>query len=120
MKKIALALLGTAMQTSGEKMPDHQEVLTFTSDAITDAFIAESFAAPRAAGGHGRCAQGGAARSGRANRRLHGGPSSRSVGEGSACGDGAGRHAADAARGAPPLAQVNAGGSRQRAADPRG
>ena len=42
MKKTALALLGTAMQTYGEKMPDHQEVLTFTSDAITDAFVAET------------------------------------------------------------------------------
>ena len=42
MKKTALALLGTAMQTYGEKMPDHQEVLTFTSDAISDAFMAES------------------------------------------------------------------------------
>jgi alkylation response protein AidB-like acyl-CoA dehydrogenase len=42
MKKVALALLGTAMQTYGEKMADQQEVLSFTSDAITDAFTAES------------------------------------------------------------------------------
>ena len=42
MKKTALALLGTAMQTYGEKMPDHQEVMSFTSDAMIDAFMAES------------------------------------------------------------------------------
>jgi hypothetical protein len=42
MKKTALAMLGTAMQTYGDKMGDQQEVLSFASDAITDAFIAES------------------------------------------------------------------------------
>ena len=42
MKKTALAILGTAMQTYGEKMADQQEVLSFASDIITDAFIAES------------------------------------------------------------------------------
>ena len=42
MKKTALAILGTAVQTYGEKMGDQQEVLSFASDAITDAFMAES------------------------------------------------------------------------------
>jgi alkylation response protein AidB-like acyl-CoA dehydrogenase len=42
MKKTALAILGTAMQTYGEKMTDQQEVLSFASDVITDAFVAES------------------------------------------------------------------------------
>jgi alkylation response protein AidB-like acyl-CoA dehydrogenase len=42
MKKAALMVLGTAMQTYGEKMGDQQEVLSFASDMITDAFIAES------------------------------------------------------------------------------
>ena len=42
MKKAALALLGTAMQTYGDKMADQQEVLSFTSDVIIDAFTAES------------------------------------------------------------------------------
>jgi len=42
MKKAALAMLGTAMQTYGETMGDQQEVLSFASDAIADAFIAES------------------------------------------------------------------------------
>jgi len=42
MKKAALAILGTAMQTYGEKMADQQEVLSFAADMITEAFIAES------------------------------------------------------------------------------
>jgi alkylation response protein AidB-like acyl-CoA dehydrogenase len=42
LKKVALAILGTAMQTYGEKMADQQEVLSFASDVITDAFVAES------------------------------------------------------------------------------
>ena len=42
MKKVALALVGTAMQTYGETMADQQEVMSFTSDVIIDAFTAES------------------------------------------------------------------------------
>ena len=42
MKKVALAVLGTAMQTYGEKLADHQEVLLFTADIITESFLAES------------------------------------------------------------------------------
>ena len=42
MKKVALAVLGTAMQTYAEKLPDQQEVLCFTADIIIDAFLAES------------------------------------------------------------------------------
>ena len=42
MKKIALAVLGTAMQTYADKMADEQEVLSFASDIITDTFTAES------------------------------------------------------------------------------
>jgi alkylation response protein AidB-like acyl-CoA dehydrogenase len=42
MKTTALAILGTAMQTYGQKMVDQQEVLSFASDMITDAFVAES------------------------------------------------------------------------------
>jgi hypothetical protein len=42
MKKVALALVGTAMQTYGEKMAEQQEVMSFTSDVIIDAFTAES------------------------------------------------------------------------------
>ena len=42
MKKVALAVLGTAMQTYGEKLADEQEVLSFASDILMDAFVAES------------------------------------------------------------------------------
>jgi alkylation response protein AidB-like acyl-CoA dehydrogenase len=42
MKKVALAVLGTAMQTYMMSLPDQQEVLSFTSDILMDAFIAES------------------------------------------------------------------------------
>jgi alkylation response protein AidB-like acyl-CoA dehydrogenase len=42
MKKVALMVLGTAMQTYGETMADEQEVLSWTSDIIADAFAAES------------------------------------------------------------------------------
>ena len=42
MKKVALMVLGTAMQTYGEKLADEQEVLSSTSDIVADAFAAES------------------------------------------------------------------------------
>jgi alkylation response protein AidB-like acyl-CoA dehydrogenase len=41
-KKVALAVLGTAMQTYGERVSDEQEVLTWTADILMDAFAAES------------------------------------------------------------------------------
>jgi alkylation response protein AidB-like acyl-CoA dehydrogenase len=42
MKKIALMVLGTAMQTYGEKMADEQEVLMAAADIITDVYASES------------------------------------------------------------------------------
>jgi alkylation response protein AidB-like acyl-CoA dehydrogenase len=42
MKKTALMVLGTAMQTFGEKLNDQQEVLTLVADVIIDVFAAES------------------------------------------------------------------------------
>ena len=42
MKKVALAVLGTAMQTYMANLPDQQEVLSFTSDILMDAFVGES------------------------------------------------------------------------------
>jgi len=42
LKKVALVVLGTAMQTYGEKLTDQQEVLTLASDIIMDVFAAES------------------------------------------------------------------------------
>jgi len=42
LKKVALVVLGTAMQTYGEKLSDEQELLTLASDIIIDVFAAES------------------------------------------------------------------------------
>jgi len=41
-KKVALMVLGTAMQRYGEKLADEQEVLTVAADIIIDVFGAES------------------------------------------------------------------------------
>jgi alkylation response protein AidB-like acyl-CoA dehydrogenase len=41
-KKVALMVLGTAMQTYGEKLTEQQEVLTLTADIIIDVFASES------------------------------------------------------------------------------
>ncbi len=42
LKKVALMVLGTAMQTYGEKLTDEQEVLTLAADIIIDVYAAES------------------------------------------------------------------------------
>src|SRR3954464_140992 len=42
MKKVALMVLGTAMQTYGEKLADEQEVLMAAADIIIDVFASES------------------------------------------------------------------------------
>ena len=41
-KKAALMVLGTAMQTYGERLPDQQEVLGFAADILIDTLVAES------------------------------------------------------------------------------
>ncbi len=41
-KKVALMILGTAMQRYGEKLTDEQEVLTSAADIIIDVFCSES------------------------------------------------------------------------------
>jgi hypothetical protein len=50
-KKVGLMLLGTAMQTYGDKVSDEQEILSWTSDVLMDTFAAES-AVLRALQGH--------------------------------------------------------------------
>ena len=42
MKKAALMVLGTAMQTYGAKLADEQEVLSRAADIIMDVYAAES------------------------------------------------------------------------------
>jgi alkylation response protein AidB-like acyl-CoA dehydrogenase len=59
MKKVALMVLGTAMQTYAETLADQQEVLSWTADIIIDAYAAESTllrAAQAPAGLHGDAA----------------------------------------------------------------
>jgi len=45
MKKVALMVLGTAMQTYGEKLADEQEVLTVSADILIDVFACDSVVA---------------------------------------------------------------------------
>jgi alkylation response protein AidB-like acyl-CoA dehydrogenase len=41
-KKVVLMVLGTAMQTYGEKLVDQQEVLSYTADIIAETYASES------------------------------------------------------------------------------
>jgi alkylation response protein AidB-like acyl-CoA dehydrogenase len=41
-KKVALMVLGTAMQTYGQKLTDEQEVLSYAADILIDIYAAES------------------------------------------------------------------------------
>ena len=57
-KKVVLMVLGTALQTWGEKVSEEQEVLTYLADIVIDTFAAESAALrARAAAGGGLEAQ---------------------------------------------------------------
>ena len=51
MKKTALMVLGTAMQTYGEKLADQQEILSLAADILIDVFAAESTVLRAAAAG---------------------------------------------------------------------
>ena len=51
MKKAALMVLGTAMQTYGEKLADQQEILSLAADIIIDVYAAESAALRAVSGG---------------------------------------------------------------------
>jgi alkylation response protein AidB-like acyl-CoA dehydrogenase len=52
-KKVVLMVLGTAMQTYGEKLTDEQEVLSYIADIVSETYAAESavLRAQQAAGG---------------------------------------------------------------------
>jgi alkylation response protein AidB-like acyl-CoA dehydrogenase len=54
MKKVALMILGTAMQTYAEQLADQQEVLSITADIILDVYAAESVVLRAIAAGEGR------------------------------------------------------------------
>jgi alkylation response protein AidB-like acyl-CoA dehydrogenase len=54
-KKVGLMILGTGMQTCGEKLSDEQEVLSYAADILIDIYAAESAvlrARQAAAAGH--------------------------------------------------------------------
>jgi hypothetical protein len=54
-RKVGLMVLGTAMQTYGQKLQDEQEVLGYSSDILIDLFASDSAvlrAAAAAASGH--------------------------------------------------------------------
>ncbi|MEN3339832.1 MAG: hypothetical protein V7647_3508 [Acidobacteriota bacterium] len=51
MKKVALAVIGTALQTYGESLTEQQEVLTLSADIVIDVFAAESVLLRSLAGG---------------------------------------------------------------------
>jgi alkylation response protein AidB-like acyl-CoA dehydrogenase len=53
LKKTALMVLGTAMQTYADKLPDQQEVLSLASDIVMDVFLAESALVRAAQAGRG-------------------------------------------------------------------
>jgi hypothetical protein len=42
LKKVALMIVGTAMQTYGEKLTDQQEVLSYAADILMDIYAGES------------------------------------------------------------------------------
>jgi alkylation response protein AidB-like acyl-CoA dehydrogenase len=50
-KKVALMVLGTAMQTYGQKLTDEQEVLSYAADILIEAYAAESAVLRAAAAG---------------------------------------------------------------------
>src|SRR5262249_33755352 len=53
-KKVALMVLGVAMQTFGQKLTDEQEVLMHAADIIMDAYCAESVVLRASAAGGAR------------------------------------------------------------------
>ena len=59
-KKVALAVIGTAMQTYGQKLNDEQEVLGYAADILIETYAAESAVAACARSRIGGSAPGGA------------------------------------------------------------
>ena len=115
MKKVALVVLGTALQIYGEKLTDQQEVLTLSADIIIDVYAAESvLLRSRAADGADAPSGGGTGVCPR--RRKQGRDCSP---DGARC-DGRRRRASNAARSAAAPPQGSAGqhrGARQAIAD---
>ena len=105
MKKVALMVLGTAMQTYGDRLADEQEVLIAAADIIIDVYAAESALLRAAAAGRSPLAR---RRRRRASSSTTPPAASRSR-RATRCRDGRRGHAADAARGAAPVLKVTPG-----------
>ena len=114
MKKVALMVLGTAMQTYGDKLADQQEVLSSAADIIIDVYAAES-AVLRASQASAPAARRRRRRVRERRRRTR--RDRRATG---ARGDERRRHAAHAAGCAPPRDEGHAGQYRRTAAADRG
>ncbi len=119
-KKVALMVLGLAMQTYGEKLTDEQEVLMHVADIAIDVFSAESAvlrAARRVAAQGAACrpARGRRARVRQRRRAAH--RRRRAPGPGR---DGRRRYAPHGARRTPAAAQGDADQHRGAPASPRG
>ena len=67
-KKVALMVLGTAMQTYGQKLTDEQEVLSAAADILIDIYAAESAVLRAREARAGRRSDAAAPRGGRARR----------------------------------------------------
>ncbi len=57
-KKVALVVIGTAMQTYGEGLTDEQEVLSYASDILIDTYAAESAVARASDAAHTKAPHG--------------------------------------------------------------
>jgi alkylation response protein AidB-like acyl-CoA dehydrogenase len=111
-KKVALMVVGTAMQTYGEKLTDEQEVVSFAADILIDIYAAESAVL--------RAREASSSRSASADlhvqaARVFVNAARRSRGQECAGGDGRGRHTADAARRAPAHSENQPGEHRRDA-----
>ena len=114
MKKVSLMVLGTAMQTYGDKLAEQQEILSGAADIIIDVYAAESavLRAGQAADGPSRGCGGGF----RQRRRR----TCRDCCPTRARGDGRRRHAPHAPRGLAPRDEGRAGEHGRAAAAARG
>ena len=99
-KKVALMVVGTAMQTYGEKLTDEQEVVSFAADILIDIYAGESAVLRAREASLIAPSAGRASRRGRARLRQRRGAARRGGGEERPRGDGRWRHVAHAAGGA--------------------
>ena len=115
-KKVALMVLGTAMQTYGQKLNDEQEVLGYAADIMIDTYAAESAVLRARAATVTRPAPRRAPRGRRAVLRQRRGPARGACRAQRPGGDGRRRYAADASGSAAPGSENHSGQHRGAAA----